>query len=110
MNADPVGLHDAEPARPDEIRRQDVENASLRVGGRRSAQSEENETARRDERPLAVEIAEIFVERQQNAAFSANDGIDFSIGHAAVPLRRGDYVPPQVSQGSDGAPGKILVG
>ena len=110
MNADPVGLHDAKPARPDEIRRQNVENASLSVGGRRSTESEKNEPARRDERRLAVEIAEVFVERQQNETFSPSDFKDFSIGVAAVTLRRGNDAPPKVAQGSDGSAGKILVG
>jgi len=94
MNSNPVGLHNAESTRPDEIRRQYVENASLSVGGRRSTDSEKNEAARGDERRIAEEIAEVLVEGQQHAAFAPNDCKDFSIGDAAVTLRRGDNVPP----------------
>jgi hypothetical protein len=82
----------------------------LSVGGRRSTESEKDEAAWRDKRRLAVEIAEVFVERQQNEAFSPNDFKDISIGNTAVPLRCGDDFPPQVSHGSDGSAGKILVG
>jgi len=66
----------------------------LSVGGRRSTESENNEAARRDERGLAVEFAEVFVERRQNEAFSPSDFKDFSIGEAAVTLRRGHYLRP----------------
>jgi hypothetical protein len=63
----------------------------------------------RNERRLAIEIAEAFVERQQNEALSPSDFKDLPISNTAVLLPRSDDVPAQVAQVSDGSARKILI-